>query len=61
MNIWVAASATSSVSTLSEKNGAKRRTFPVESGPTGLLFDGNSIWVACQGADTVNKISRAAP
>jgi hypothetical protein len=42
------------------KDGKRTNDIQVDNGPTGILFDGASIWVACSFANTVNKISKTA-
>jgi DNA-binding beta-propeller fold protein YncE len=40
---------------LRASDGAALGTFPVESGPDGIAFDGANIWVANAGSNTVSK------
>ena len=40
-----------------EGGRATRRLLITGERPTAIIYDGNSIWVACSGSDTVNKIT----
>lgn len=57
-SICCAVGSSATLSRLSAKTGAQIAGYVVEPGSQGVLFDGASIWVACYGANSVNKMSR---
>jgi len=46
---------------LRARNGAVTGVHPVGDRPFGVVFDGNSIWMANNLDNTVVKITRTAP
>ena len=59
-HVWTANYFGNSVTVLQAANGAYITSFAVESFPTGIIYDGHSIWVACSGTNPSTKYSHGA-
>jgi DNA-binding beta-propeller fold protein YncE len=56
--MWVTDYGAATVNRLSAASGTFTRRIPVGVQPTGIIFDGTSIWVANSADDTVTKITQ---